>query len=345
MESPKLPEIPVLSVTVLNYNYAHYLPACLDSILSQTMRDFEVLLINDCSTDDSLDVIKPYLADSRVKLIHHEVNRGYVSSLLEGCARSCGRYLTVISADDYALSPQAFEIATQTMEADQDIVVHYSAWHQVDDDGHIEHTRRATDCDRVSDGVDELRRLLLDSPVLHSGTIIRRSAYDTVGGYDSRCRYSVDTNMWLALCSAGKIAYANRSLYAYRAHSSNLSNTDGAFWRATEEMLWGIDDALKRFPDAVLPDKAKLRRRAYQRALVAVPTLDIFANRIRRGWHGYWLALQHYPVLTACQVRTVALALRTLLGAKGYDRLRDAIRGRRGGRRGSHEQAEAYNHA
>src|SRR5260370_11113027 len=91
--------LPALSVTVLNYNYAHYLPRCLDSILSQTWTDFELILINDRSTDNSLEVIQPYLKDPRVRLIDHAINRGFVSSLLEGCELSRGRYITVISAD------------------------------------------------------------------------------------------------------------------------------------------------------------------------------------------------------------------------------------------------------
>src|SRR5215831_13668629 len=63
---------PMLSVAVLNYNYAHYLPQCLDSILRQTWTDFELILINDCSTDNSLEVIQPYLADPRLEFINHK---------------------------------------------------------------------------------------------------------------------------------------------------------------------------------------------------------------------------------------------------------------------------------
>src|SRR5207244_4000882 len=59
---------PLLSVTVLNYNYARFLPGCLDSILRQSFQDFELIVIDDCSTDGSLEVIRPYLSDPRVRL-------------------------------------------------------------------------------------------------------------------------------------------------------------------------------------------------------------------------------------------------------------------------------------
>lgn len=310
---------PLLSVTVLNYNYARYLPKCLDSILGQTMTDFELILINDCSTDNSLEAMQPYLHDSRIRLVNHASNQGYVHSLIEGCELSRGRYITVISADDYALDCTAFETARRVLEADQSISLFYSAWHEIDDSGHVRHTRRAAGFDYIADGSEEFRRLLLSSPILHSGTIIRRDAYQAIGGYDPRCRYSVDTNMWLALCSTGKVAYSERPLYAYRAHNMNMSNTEGSLWQATEEMLLGIDVALSRFPDAALPDKESLRKRARQRALVAVPTLDIFAGRLSRGWRGYWRAFRAYPMLTITQQRTISLVLRTMLGRGLYN--------------------------
>src|SRR4051812_34884538 len=82
---PRIPSvIPTLSVTVLNYNYGTYLPGCLDSILGQTFRDFELIVIDDTSSDNSLEVIKPYLADPRVRLVAHKKNVGYGGSLIEG---------------------------------------------------------------------------------------------------------------------------------------------------------------------------------------------------------------------------------------------------------------------
>lgn len=321
---------PRLSVTVLNYNYGHYLGECLRSILAQSMTDFEIILINDCSTDNSREIIAPFLSDPRIRLVDHDTNQGYVFSLLEGCRLSRGHILTVISADDYALDSHAFARACQTLEADPAISLCYSAWHEVNDQGEIRHTRRAADHDYVLAGPDEFRRLLLSSPILHSGAMIPRWAYDAVGGYDPECRYSVDTNMWLALCAAGKIVYIDTPLYAYRAHNSNLSQSAGSLWRATEEMLFGIENAFARFPSGAIPDAPALRHRARQRALVAVPTLDIFAGRLWRGWQGYGMALRRYPLPTLMQARTLTLLLRTLLGARAYRFLADRLRPKAG---------------
>lgn len=329
---------PFLSVTVLNYNYAHYLPACLDSILEQTMTDFEVIVINDCSKDNSLEVLQGYLQDPRVRVVDHATNRGYVASLLEGCELSRGKYISTISADDHVLDRQAFEIARDVLESHDDIALFFSAWVEVDDSGHIRYERRAAAEDYVVEGAHQLRHQLLTSDILHSGTIIRRESYLAVGGYDSRCRYAVDNNMWLALCSEGKVAYVNRPLYAYRAHGSNMSNTESALWRTTEEMLLGIDFALERFSEDELPGKERMRKRARQRALVAVPTHDIFAGRLRRGWIGYLEAMRHYPALTVVQPRTAVLVARTLLGSALFERVASKVN--RGWRNRQDEERE-----
>ncbi len=316
---------PLLSVTVLNYNYAKYLPECLDSILRQTMTDFELIVINDCSTDNSVSVIEPYLTDPRVTLIDHKINKGYVASLIEGCDKSRGKYIAVISADDYALDSRAFEMATKALDADDSISLCYAAWHQVDNDANIAHTRRGGNASYVMRGTEELPRMMMSSPVLHSGAMIRRSAYIEVGGYNSNHRFSVDTNMWLSLCSTGKVAYIDEPLYVYRAHDTNMTNSAAAMWIATQEMLEGIDQALSRFTDAELPHKARLRRRAFQNALMAIPTLDIFAGRISRGWLGTWIAFKHYPALTLFQPRILALLARSIFGEHGFDSLRSLV--------------------
>ena len=105
------PRCPALSVLVLNHNYARFLPECLDSILSQSFDDYEVIVIDDASTDDSADVLELYERHSHVRIIRHELNRGFTASLVEGTEElSRGDFLTVISADDFALDSNAFAL-------------------------------------------------------------------------------------------------------------------------------------------------------------------------------------------------------------------------------------------
>ena len=314
---------PLLSVTILNYNYASYVGDCLASLLAQNNSDaVEFIVIDDCSTDKSLEVIRTFCQDPRVRLISHTVNQGYVSSLLEGVELSKGKYISVVSADDVAVCADGLARQVSLLEEHSDVSFVYSAWNQIDERGAVSHKRSAHTADGVFSGIDEFAALIESSDVLHSGTVIRRSAYDAVGGYNRDCRYSVDTNMWLALCSQGGVGFVADPLFAYRAHGGNLSASSGAVWRATEEMLLGIDRAIALFGQRDRNRVESLRMKAIQRALLSVPTVDIFAGRTLRGWKAYWQAARRYPRLVVTQRRTLALVSRSILGQRGFDRVR-----------------------
>src|SRR5215211_5099334 len=84
---------PLLSVTVGNYNYGRFLAQNIESILGQTFRDFELILIDNASTDDSLAVMERYAAaDPRIRIVAHSQNEGMFASLRESCALARGRY-------------------------------------------------------------------------------------------------------------------------------------------------------------------------------------------------------------------------------------------------------------
>lgn len=316
---------PLLSVTVLNYNYARYLPQCLDSILRQTWTDFEVILINDCSPDNSLDVIQPYLVDPRVKLVDHPQNKGFMASLIEGSEMSRGKYITVVSADDYCLSDRTFETLILMLEADPEAAFAYSAHGYYGDDGIRTWLSRPVEKTCVRSGAEEYLDLLrLGNHMMHSGVIIRKTAYYAVGGYDPTARYS-DLIMWLMLCGQGKVAYSSDELYAYRKHGSNMSISKGHIIYGVREDIYGIE---KSFPamcgkPGITED---LRVWALKRALTA-PTMGYaFASRPLLAWYSYWCAIRINPKLTVFQARTLILITRTFLGYRGYTLLRSLLK-------------------
>jgi len=312
---------PTLSVTVLNYNYAHYLSQCLDSILRQTWTDFELILINDCSTDNSLDVIQPYLQDSRVRLVNHTTNRGYIASLLEGSRMSRGRYITVISADDYCVSDRAFESLLRPMEADFEVAFAYCAFGEYRDDGTRTWLLRPHDSSFVRPGAEEYRDLVVANYAMHSGLIIRATAYAAVGGYDASARYACDTIMWLILCGQGKVAYCADELYAHRRHGSNMSNSTSGVLPSLREHIYGIKHSyavMRRFPGVT--------RNIYEHAMrrnLSFPAMErIFAGQRRSAWYAFWCAVRVDPLRAVLQNQTLSLIACTLVGPRGYQVVR-----------------------
>lgn len=310
---------PKLSVTVLNYNYGHFLPNCLESILGQSFRDFEVILINDKSTDNSLDVIKPYLIDPRVRLIDHQQNKGFSGSLLEGVELSRGTYISVISADDWVVDSDAFAKQIAAFELDPEVVFAFGNYGFYADEQHCTSVRNPAPASYIRPGREVFRQMVIDRAPQHSGTMIRRSAYDTIGGYDRNLRYAVDGQMWLGLCHIGKVAYIHDVLYAYRMHQSNMTKNSRAIERSIREVLQILDWSFGMLPAAERRELNGLYKRAVRWTLVEYATKATFEeHKLWVGWSYFWMAFRIRPWPTLTQNMLLTLVLCTIFGIRGY---------------------------
>lgn len=319
--SSAAPSTPKLSVTVLNYNYGHFLRNCLDSILAQSFRDFEVILINDKSTDDSLEVIRPYLADPRVRLVDHQENKGFSFSLLEGAELSRGEYISVISADDWVVSPNAFALQVARFEQHPDVVMAFSDYGLYADETTLTHVSRAAEAGYVRPGLEAFQDFLLKGYPQHSGTMIRKSAYVALGGYDPQLRWSVDAQMWLGLCHFGAVAYVDQMLYAYRRHPSSMSKDPTALRNAIHELFQIFDWTFGLMAPADRERLGWLYKKARQRALISFAADAAFTGNTPLAWRFYRVGLQVSPWETLLQKGSLAIALRVLLGERIYQRV------------------------
>lgn len=129
---------PKISVIVPIYNTANFLNQCVESIIKQTYENLEIILVNDCSTDDSADhIARLEASDTRIKVISHEQNRGLFQARLTGYEHATGKYIAFVDSDDY-LSIDWFRVLLRKAEAtDSDMVV--GEWCYDFDDGHQEY--------------------------------------------------------------------------------------------------------------------------------------------------------------------------------------------------------------
>ena len=99
-----------LSIIIPTYNSEKYIRECLDSILNQTFTDYEIIIVNDCSTDSTLNIINEYLKkDNRIKLINNSVNVGVGNCRIIGFNESVGEYIWYIDSDDYIVGDDLLE--------------------------------------------------------------------------------------------------------------------------------------------------------------------------------------------------------------------------------------------
>lgn len=273
---------PTLSVVVLIYNYGRFLGECLASILSQTFRDFEVILIDDASTDDSLEVAARFSEDPRVRVCPHQENRGFVASLIEGTeALSTGEFLMVISADDLVLGTEAFAGQVAAMRENGGCVAAITGYAKLGPGSEYADRSLFTGTGVIAAKTFGLR-LLTDREftVLHSGTMIRAESYRRAGGYRHDLTNYVDLAMWLSLARVGPVAYLNGPLYGYRVHASQFSGSGSRRRAVLREGLSLLDSEAREWQAHGL----RVSRTQVLRARVADLALaDAFAGRSVRG--------------------------------------------------------------
>ena len=323
-------ERPLLTATVTNYNYEEYLPRNLESILGQTFDDFELVVIDNASSDRSVEIIREYAdRDSRIRLIAREENHGALASQRESCELARGRYRVHIDADDWILKPTAFEQQVAMMEANPEMSFVYSSLTMFGPDEAPILASRPYDRDTVLPGEAALEQVL-GFNVNNSGMMLRLASYHQTDGYPDGMPHVDDLVLAARLCEVGSVGYIDDELYAFRQHGLNMHLAPDA-GVIREEILPAMDLAIDGPLGDRLSDREAVRRRVVGRALVHLPTQYVFRGQYRDGWRLYAESLRARPIDTLFQLRTLNLIVRTLLGRRAYEWLRTRIGRRRTG--------------
>ncbi len=211
---------PVVSVIMAVYNAERYLAVAIESILIQTFRDFEFLIVDDGSTDRSPDILRSYAArDDRIRL-WNEPNRGQYRAANDVLDRSRGAFVAVMDADDVAL-PFRFERQVEYLSVHPECVALGSRVQIIDPDGD---PLREDFLRQTHENIDDAHIRGLGSGLCHPTVMMRRQAVLDVGKYATDLRRALDLDLFLRLVEAGgRVANLPEILLRYRAHHSSIS--------------------------------------------------------------------------------------------------------------------------
>ncbi len=205
--------MPKVSIVLPTYNGEKYIRESIDSIIKQTFTDWELIIVNDCSTDNTQKIIDSYVEiDSRIRTIKNDINQKLPESLNIGFRKAQGEYLTWTSDDNIYLS-DALEIMVDYLEKNQDSVLICASMNMIDSDGkflmrHYDYTYEDMLCDDCVGACFMYRRCVLKD----------------IGEYDPTRFLVEDYDYWLRiLFYYGKIDYIDKTLYLYRVHENSLT--------------------------------------------------------------------------------------------------------------------------
>lgn len=215
---------PLISVLIPIYNGEKYLSESITSIIKQDYQNFELILVDDKSTDNSLVIAKQHQKeDSRVKVLCNEKNLGLPATLNKAIEASLGRYIVRLDQDDIA-EPQRLEFQIKALEANPDIDVLFTNYFRVSDSGIIISSQHFGKENTLIDYIFEKHGCLL-----HSTMMAKKDVLMQVGGYRTEAYPADDLDLILRLVdNSYNIKLYNRALVKYRMHQA--ANTIQRFY-------------------------------------------------------------------------------------------------------------------
>ena len=272
---------PALSVVLPNYNHARYLPRALDALLSQGQPPGEIIVVDDCSTDGSRDIVEAYAVRHRsIRLIPNERNVGVIPTLSRGLGEARGQFVYFGAADDFVL-PGFFAAAISALQSSQQAGLFFGDASLVDGQSGRSLGVRPPVRPRYSPGfigASTVAKLLRrnDNFVVTGAAVFRRDAVISAGGFQNELSTFAD-------------GYLVRKIALMR----------GFYYAPTAVMTWCVFPGGVSRTTSTRPDRAKQLLATIISRLATDPAFpDWYADAFRRRWHFSTarLALEENPV-------------------------------------------------
>lgn len=221
-----------IDVAVICFNYGRFLRQCVESVLTQSHRDCRVLIIDDASSDDTVEQCARLASeDVRVEVLRHPVNRGHIATYNEAIGLATGDYLLLLSADDYLL-PGALERAAEMLDRSPDAGMVHGGW-LVEWNGQrqpmLPAGRGGT---RLLDPAAFIAGLARQNLVSTATAIVRTAVQKSLGGYLPELPHTADLELWLRFALHSRVGYIDAEQAVYRRHEGNMSLR----WRGLADM-------------------------------------------------------------------------------------------------------------
>lgn len=283
---------PSVTVVIPCYNYGHYLPLAVGSVLDQADVDVDIIIVDDASPDGSGTVVKALAGgDDRIHAVIHERNRGHVATYNEGLEQATGDYVILLSADD-ALAPGALGRATALLEAVPALSLVYGHPLTFIDDPPP--ARLKVRSWTVWPGAEWIELLCRKggNPINCPEVVMRTSVQHAIGGYDAGLPHSGDLEMWMRAAAVGDVGRVNGPTQAYyRVHDVSMQRTTFAgHVNDLEGRLGAFAKVLDR-PGSRVPDRDRLFARA--RLSLAVAALN-YASAAYEGGREHLEPIDEY---------------------------------------------------
>jgi glycosyltransferase involved in cell wall biosynthesis len=218
---------PIISVYITNRNYGHFLENAIKSVLSQTLKKIELIIVDDASIDSSKKIIKKYENKNLCRAIYNKNPKGLIKSSNMAIKAARGQFVIRLDSDDY-LDQNCLSVFINAINKDENIALVYSDYYLVDKKKNILSLEKQLSRNAIN---------LYDKPVLAACCLIRKSAIFSVNLYDERFNRQDGYDIWYKLIKNFKIKHVSLPLFFYRRHEKNLTKNQVRLFKTRTKIL------------------------------------------------------------------------------------------------------------
>lgn len=235
-----------VSVCILTYNSARYVRRCMESVLAQTYRDFELLVSDDGSTDDTCEIASSF-SDPRIQLCRLGRNMGIPHNFNHAVGLARGTYIKLLCYDDF-LDPSCLERQVDLLNRRPEVVMVTSGLRYVNEDGEVLRTVSAFSRETMAGEAEIVAGTLVYGNIFGppSAVLIRRESLVKAGPFSGDFLQVMDLDMWLRLASQGQAGFLPEALCSFRLHSKRKTEELRKQGRSRRDLLHITEMMLER---------------------------------------------------------------------------------------------------
>lgn len=293
--------MPRVSVLLTCYNHVRYLPACWEGLRGQTFTDFEVVAIDDGSTDGT----REWLSENAkgAKLIFNETNLGTYGSLNRALKEAEGEFIAILNDDDL-WAPEKLARQVAMFESHPETGLVHTDGGFIDGDGRpMEGSPLGFEFPRTETG-NVVVALLHANKIIASAAMVRRACFEELGGFNESYFGSGDWEMWLRIAERWPIGYVDASLTFYRVHGENASHKLERIWRDDETLRKWIRERYEVYERLSLPAEELAKAKAHNEACLG--TVLVLNGKTAESREAFRRSLELDPTRFKSRLRLLA---------------------------------------
>lgn len=237
---------PIISICIPTYNYAKYIAQCIESVISQTYKDFEIIIVDNCSIDNTEEIVKSYILNcNKIKYFRNAENIGMAANWNRCLELASGEYVKILCADDL-LMPQCIQKAMDVLNENKNIVLLATSRLLVDENLSSSKSLQYSNSSKLEYGCNVIKKCLIHGNQIGEPSSVVFKRESSLRGFSSKYAQLTDLEMWFYILEQGDFYFIQEDLCMFRQHKNQETKLNIKSLKFADEEFSLLNDYINK---------------------------------------------------------------------------------------------------